>query len=264
MPANARRSKAPRAHWAARAVLGFGFLLLYVPLVTLVATSFQTVAPEGIPREWTLDWYRRALANERIVAALGMSLYVGAWTTLGATIIGTTAGLALQRSRFRAKPWLDGLTHLPLIMPEIVMGLSLLIWFVVLKITLGSFSVILAHITFSVSYVVITVRSRLEGFDDALEDAARDLGANAWQTFRRVTFPLIWPGVFSGALMAFTISFDDFLITFFTTGVGTDTLPLKIYSMIHFGVSPEINALSTLMLGVTFMLVLAFFRPGRS
>ena len=244
-------------------VWALGFLLLYVPLITLVLTSFQSAPIEGQVREWTLDWYRKVLTNGRIVEALGVSLYVGAWTTLGSTLIGTMAGLALQRARFRGRPWLDGLTHLPLIMPEIVMGLSLLIWFVLLKVTLGTFSIILAHITFSVSYVVITVRARLEGFDDALEDAARDLGANSWQTFWRVTFPLIWPGVFSGALMAFTISFDDFLITFFTTGVGTDTLPLKIYSMIHFGVSPEINALSTLMLGATFLLVVLFFRPDR-
>jgi spermidine/putrescine transport system permease protein len=145
-----------------------------------------------------------------------------------------------------------------------VLGLSLLIWFVLLRITLGSFSIILAHITFSVSYVIITVKARLDGFDYSLEEAAQDLGASPWQTFWRVTFPLIWPGVLSGALMAFTLSFDDFLITFFTAGVGSDTLPLKIYAMIKFGVSPEINALSTLMLGATLVMILAFFRPSKN
>jgi spermidine/putrescine transport system permease protein len=146
-------------------------------------------------------------------------------------------------------------------MPEIVLGLSLLIWFVLLKLTLGVLSIVLAHITFSVSYVMITVKARLHGFDEMLEEAARDLGATPWKTFWKVTFPLIWPGILSGALMAFTLSFDDFLITFFTAGVGSDTLPLKIYSMIKFGVSPEINALSTIMLGVTLLMVLLLFNP---
>ncbi len=142
---------------------------------------------------------------------------------------------------FRGANYLMLLIHLPLIMPEIVLGLSLLIWFVLLGITLGTFSIILAHITFSVSYVIITVKARLDGFDYSLEEAAMDLGATRRQTFWKVTFPLIWPGVLSGALMAFTLSFDDFLITFFTAGAGSDTLPLKIYAMIKFGVSPEIT-----------------------
>ena len=146
-------------------------------------------------------------------------------------------------------------------MPEIVLGLALLVWFVLLRVTLGVFSIILAHITFSMSYVIITVKARLHGFDESLEEAAWDLGATGWQTFWRVTLPLIWPGILSGALMAFTLSFDDFLITFFTAGVGSDTLPLKIYSMVKFGISPEINALSTIMLGVTLMMVVLFFRP---
>jgi spermidine/putrescine transport system permease protein len=145
-------------------------------------------------------------------------------------------------------------------MPEIVMGISLLIWFVMLRLTLGTVSIVLAHITFSTSYVVITVKARLDGFDEALIEAAHDLGANSWQTFWRITLPIIWPGILSGALMAFTLSFDDFLITFFTAGVGSDTLPLKIYSMIKFGVTPEINALSTVMLGVTLVLVSFLFK----
>jgi spermidine/putrescine transport system permease protein len=123
---------------------------------------------------------------------------------------------------------------------------------------LGAFSIVLAHITFSVSYVIITVQARLQDFDRTLEEAALDLGATPWKTFWYVTFPLIWPGILSGALLAFTLSFDDFLITFFTAGVGSDTLPLKVYSMIKFGVTPEINALSTTMLLITFILVLSF------
>jgi spermidine/putrescine transport system permease protein len=199
-----------------------------------------------------------------VLESFKVSLWVGFWATLVSTVLGTSAALAVERYRFPGRKAFDAITHVPLIMPEIVLGLSMLIWFVLLRITLGSFSIILAHITFSVSYVIITVKARLDGFDYSLEEAARDLGASPWQTFRRVTFPLIWPGVLSGALMAFTLSFDDFLITFFTAGVGSDTLPLKIYAMIKFGVSPEINALSTLMLGTTLLLVVMFFKPGKA
>ena len=149
-------------------------------------------------------------------------------------------------------------------MPEIVLGLSLLIWFVLLRFTLGTFSIILAHTTFSISYVIITVKARLHGFDQSLEEAAKDLGATPWKTFWKVTFPLIWPGILSGALIAFTLSFDDFLITYFTAGVGSDTLPLKVYAMIKFGVTPEINALSTIMLAATLFLVVVFFKPAKS
>ncbi len=242
--------------WAARAGAALCFVLLYVPLVVLVMTSFFKRG-EG----WTLHWYLKALSNEQVLAALGVSLWVGLWTTVVATVIGTLGALALERGRFRGKALLEAAVHAPLVMPEIVMALSLLIWFVWLRITLGQLSIILAHITFSISYVVVTVRARLHGFDPALEEAARDLGATPLLTFLRVTLPLAMPGIVSGALMAFTLSFDDFLITFFTAGVGYDTLPVKIYSMVKFGVSPEINAVSTVLLVATFLLVLLFSFP---
>lgn len=246
--------------WA-RIVTAAAFAVLYVPLVALVIYSF--LGTETGARTWTLDWYRKVLSNHEMLASFSRSVEVGAWTTLIATILGTSLALALARYRFKGRRVLDAVLQIPLIMPEIVLGLAMLIWFVMLRITLGTFSIVLAHVTFSVSYVIITVRARLDGFDLSLEDAARDLGATPWITFWRVTFPLIWPGILSGALMAFTLSFDDFLITFFTAGVGSDTLPLKIYAMIKFGVSPEINALSTLILVATFALVLVFFRPPR-
>lgn len=244
----------------AKAITVFGFLLLYIPLVSLVVYSFLT-AQSGQPREWTLEWYRKLFTNQLVLEAFNRSVSVGFWSTLGSTLLGTTAALALTRYRFPGRKVFDAMTYLPLIMPELVLGLALLIWFVVLKITLGTFSIILAHITFSISYVIITVKARLHGFDESLEEAARDLGATPWKTFWKVTFPLISPGILSGALIAFTLSFDDFLITFFTAGVGADTLPLKIYAMIKFGVTPEINALSTIMLAVTLVLVLLFFKP---
>jgi spermidine/putrescine transport system permease protein len=255
----------PRSPTSMRWITFFAFVLLYAPLLSMVVYSFLgPISGPGSPNEWTLIWYRKVIANEQVLDAFEISLWVGFWSTVLATVLGTAAAVALERYRFPGRKTFDALIHLPLIMPEIVLGLSLLIWFVVLRITLGSFSIILAHITFSISYVIITVKARLDGFDYSLEEAARDLGASSFQTFWKVTFPLIWPGILSGALMAFTLSFDDFLITFFTAGVGSDTLPLKIYAMIKFGVSPEINALSALMLGATLLLVLTFFRPSKS
>jgi spermidine/putrescine transport system permease protein len=255
----------PHAPRIARAATAFGFLLLYVPLLVLVIYSFLApVDGPGSPNGWTLEWYRRVLRNQLVLDAFNVSLAVGLWSALISTVLGTMAALAIERTRFPGRRIFDAVTHLPLIMPEIVLGLALLIWFVALKITLGTVSIVLAHVTFSMSYVIITVKARLAGFDESLEEAARDLGASSWQVFWKVTLPMIWPGVLSGALMAFTLSFDDFLITFFTAGVGSDTLPLKIYSMIKYGVSPEINALSTLMLGVTLVLVVIFFKPPKT
>jgi spermidine/putrescine transport system permease protein len=236
----------PLPPMASKVISGFAFFLLYAPLISLVTYSF--LGPSngpGSPLQWTMFWYSKVLANQQVLEAFKVSVWVGIWSTLISTLLGTSAALAIERYRFPGRKIFDGLIHLPLIMPEIVLGLSLLIWFVLLGITLGTFSIILAHITFSVSYVIITVKARLDGFDYSLEEAAMDLGA-------------------TGALMAFTLSFDDFLITFFTAGAGSDTLPLKIYAMIKFGVSPEINALSTLMLAITLVLVLIFFRPGKS
>ncbi len=246
-----------------KAITAATFLLLYIPLVCLVAYSFIATDPVTGESRFTLQWFSEALSDESLKSGLWVSLWVGLWTTVGSTILGTTAAIALERAQFKGKKIFDALTLVPLIVPEIVLGLSLLIWFVFLGLTLGSLSIILAHITFSFSYVIITVRTRLKGFDRSLEEAARDLGANAWKTFWRITLPLIWPGVLSGAVMAFTLSFDDFLITFFTSGVGNDTLPIKLYSMIKFGISPKVNALSTLILVATIFLVIFIFNPKR-
>lgn len=256
-------TKATRTHWVIQWVTWFGFLLLYLPLASLVIFSFLRF-PEGTAdfaqHEWTLEWYRKLAGNQLIVDAFTLSLEVGFWATLGSTLLGTAAALALTRSRFIGRRVFDTFTYVPMILPEIVMGLALLVWFVLLRITLGSVSIVLAHITFSVSYVTLSVKSRLQNFDELLIDAARDLGAPPLAIFLKVILPLIWPGILSGSLMAFTLSFDDFLITFFTAGANSDTLPLKIYSMIKFGLSPEINALSTLLLGATFVLVVILFQ----
>jgi len=229
------------------------FLFLYIPLFVVAVLSFLNDAPgEGA---WTLKWYVQAFENDLLRESLWMSLWVGLGSTLGATVLGTGAALALERTRFRGRNLFDALNLIPLVMPEIVMGLSLLIWFVFLKMSLGIVSMTLAHITFCLSFVIITVRARLADYDDSVEEAARDLGATPWQTFWKVTLPLIWPGILSGALMAFTLSFDDFLIAYFTSGVGNDTLPVKLYAMIKYGVSPTINAMSTLLVVATIVLV---------
>lgn len=255
-----------RNSWGRRALYattGLAFVTLYVPLLIMLVYSFIDPAPQATAM-WTLKWYRLALSNELTLQALRISLWVGFWSTLGSTVLGTLGALALQRSRFIGRQAFGALVYVPLVMPEIVMGLSLLIWFVALRIPLGQFCIILGHITFSLSYVLITVRSRLEDFDPAVEEAARDLGATPWQTFWKVTFPIISPAIVSGALIAFTLSFDDFLVTFFTAGVGSDTLPVRIYSMIKFGMSPEIHALSSVVMVATLVLVLWFFRRGSS
>jgi spermidine/putrescine transport system permease protein len=242
----------------------FGFLLIYAPLVLLILGSFLpfgfTASQSG---GWSLRWYRKLLAEPTIIDALWMSVVVGFWSTLGATFLGTAAAIALSRGQFVGKRVFSVLTYFPLVMPEIVLGLALLTWFVLLNLTLGVVSIVSAHITFSTSYVLLTVKTRLDGFDDSLLEAARDLGATPFQIFWKVTLPLIFPGILAGSLMAFTLSFDDFLITYFTAGAGSETLPIKIYSMIKFGITPEINALSTLMLLITLVTILALFGPLR-
>jgi spermidine/putrescine transport system permease protein len=244
---------------SAKTVTGIAFAALYLPLAVMLIDSFLEFSPMAGAAHLTLKWYRQAMNDHPIIEALGNSLWIAGWTTLVSSVIGTAAAVPLQRARFRGKGALQLFTYVPLVMPEIVMGLSLLIWFAMLGTRLGPFCVILSHITFSLSYVILTVRGRLENSDPALEEAARDLGATPWLAFWKVTFPLIWPGILSGALIAFTLSFDDFLITFFTAGVGSDTLPVRIYSMIKFGVSPEIHALSSLMIAATALLILGFF-----
>lgn len=252
----------PRARASVRWVAIFCFLLLYIPLISMVVYSF--LAPSngpGSPLEFSLQWYRKVFENGPLIDSLFLSLGIAVANTLGATLLGTMAALSFERAHFRGKELFKGITVIPLVMPELVLGISLLIWFVILRLTLGAFSIILAHITFSISFVIITVQTRLKDFDHAVEEAAKDLGATPWQCFWRVTFPLIWPGILSGAMMAFTLSFDDFLISFFTTGVNSDPLPLKIYSMVKFGISPEINAISTIVLAITFVLVFSLYRP---
>jgi spermidine/putrescine transport system permease protein len=193
--------------------------------------------------------------NEAIGSALRNSLYISLTSTIVSTVFGTMVALAMERYTFRGKLAFDALLYLPIIIPDIAMAVMLLLFFVLSKIPLGKTTIIISHIAFNISFVAIVVRARLAQFDRTLEEAAQDLYANNWHTFRRVTLPLLMPGILGGALLAFTLSLDDFVITFFTAGPGATTLPLRIYSMVKLGVTPEINALSAIMILVSIVLV---------
>src|SRR5678816_4490829 len=206
---------------------------------------------------FTFGWYDKLFHNQDMLLAAGNSLLLGLTASAVSTVLGTMAGLAMYRYRLRLLPIL---VLTPIAIPEILMGVSLLIFFVLLNLTLGLVSVALAHIAFCIGFVAIVVRARMAGMDESLVEAARDCGATPWQAFRHVTLPLIMPGVIAGALMAFTLSIDDFVITFFTAGAGTVTLPLQIYSMIKIAVTPEVNAVSTLLMLLTLALIIVASR----
>ncbi|HEY1460578.1 MAG TPA: ABC transporter permease [Casimicrobiaceae bacterium] len=238
------------ALWVAAAI---GYAFLYVPLVIVIVYSFND---SRLNAEWvgfTLDWYDKLFHNEEMLTAAANSLFIALVASAVATVLGTMAGMAMYRYKTRLLPVL---VLTPIAIPEILMGVSLLIFFVMINFTLGIFSVALAHIAFCIGFVAIVVRARLSGMDESLTEAARDCGASPWQTFRYITLPLIMPGVIAGALMAFTLSIDDFVITFFTAGAGTVTLPLQIYSMIKIAVTPEVNAVSTLLMLLTLALII--------
>lgn len=227
------------------------YFILYAPIIILVIYSFNSSKLNAVWQGFTFNWYSVLANDSDVITALAHSLTVACISTLIATIIGTLAAVGMYKYKFKGKTVLDGLLYVPIVIPEIVMGISLLVFFTQLKITLGLLTLILAHVTFCVSYVVIVVRARMKSFDKSLEEAAMDLGANGLQTFVKVTLPVIMPGIVAGALMSFTLSLDDVIISFFVSGAGYETLPLRIYSMVRVGVSPEINALSTVMLIIT-------------
>jgi spermidine/putrescine transport system permease protein len=231
------------------------YVFLYAPIAILIVFSFNRGRQTAVWEGATLDWYRSLVHNDLIRSAVRNSVLVGVASTMVATVFGTLAALALGRYEFRGKSATRNLLYLPIIIPEIVIGAALVTFFGVATLRLSLWTVILAHIVFSVSYVAIVVRARLSGFDRSLEEAALDLGARPVQTFFRVTLPLIAPGIVAGALLCFTISIDDYVITSFVAGVGATTLPLQIYSMLKVGVTPEVNAVSTLLLVVTVVLI---------
>ncbi|ENK0556463.1 extracellular solute-binding protein [Clostridium botulinum] len=231
------------------------YIFLYLPIFVLVVFSFNKSKLNATFTGFTLDWYKNLINNTQILEALRNSLIIAFISTFFAVIIGTLAAIGMYRYKFKGKRAMEGLLYIPVVIPEIVMGISMLAFFSSLNLPAGLITLILAHITFCISYVIIVVRARLDGFDSALEEAAQDLGATPWQTLTKVTLPVISPGIISGALLAFTLSLDDVIISFFAAGPDSNTLPLKIFSMVKFGVTPEINALSTVMMVFTLSMV---------
>ena len=241
------------------------FAFLYLPILILVLFSFNASRFGASWTGWTLDWYRELLADRRIADAFRTTMIIAVISTAVSTVLGTMLALALERHRFRGRTTIDATIYLPVVIPDIVMAVSLLAFFSLLfrllnsalgmGVRTGLGTVIISHIAFNISYVAVTVRASLRNFDMRLEEAAQDLGATPWQTFRRVTLPLIMPGILGGALIAFTLSLDDFVVTFFTAGPGVNTLPLEVYGRVRRSITPEINAVSTLMLLASVILV---------
>ena len=229
----------------------------YLPILILVANSFNLARFSSRWEGFSLVWYAKLFHSPEIWQALQNTLIIAVSVTAVSVVLGTTAAYALHRwaaSRLQRVHYT--LIYQPLVVPEILMGISLLMAFVAAGVPLGLFTIFLAHVTFCVSYVAMTVLGRLQDFDFSVIEAARDLGASPWQSTRRVLVPMLMPGIVAGALLAFTLSVDDFVITFFVAGPGSTTLPLRIYSMIKYGAPPMINALSTLLLAVTMTAIL--------
>ena len=231
------------------------YVFLHLPLLVLMAFSFNDSKFSVDWQGFTLAWYQRLLERSDIMRGLKASLIVGVASTVISALLGTLLALALARHRFRGRTALEGFLYVPIVTPEIVVGISLLILFALFKIPLGLTTITIAHVAFSVSFVVIVVLARLEGMDGTLEEAAMILGADEVTTFWKVTVPQLWPGILSGALLAFTMSFDDFLITSFVSGSGSSTLPIVVYGMVRRNVEPSINAISTIILLVTTGLI---------
>lgn len=246
-----------RRHWFSKTGLWLGLSFLYLPIVSMIVFSFNNsrlVTVWDAPNSPTLKWYGELFRNEQILGAAWLSIRIAAMTATGAVILGTLAGLVLARfGPFRGRALLSGMTTAPLVMPEVITGLSLLLLFVALEQLIGwpdvrdATTITIAHITFSMAYVTIVVQSRLAGFDNSLEEAALDLGARPAKVFFRITLPLIVPAIMSGWLLAFTLSWDDVVVSQFVAGPGSTTLPMVIFSKVRLGVSPDVNALATIM-----------------
>ena len=233
--------------------LGLTFAFLYLPIAILIGLSFNRA---GMPTAWTgfsFDWYGKLAASPKIIAATRNSLIVAASST------------AIAIEQRRTSPKVDALLFAPMIIPDIVLAIALLTFFTLIGATLGLYSIVLSHVVFNIAFVTAVVRARLKSFDWSLEEASRDLGAGPWTTFGAITLPLILPSIVAAALLAFTLSFDEFIIAYFTAGAGqgSTTLPMQIYAMIRFGVTPEINAMATIIIIVSFILVLSAQRLNR-
>jgi spermidine/putrescine transport system permease protein len=231
------------------------YLFLHIPILVLVAFSFNNSKFSVAWSGFTLSWYQRLLERPDILRGLKASLVVGSISTMIAAVLGTLMALALSRHRFRGRTWMEGFLYVPIVTPEIVVGISLLILFALFKLPLGLATITIAHVAFNLSFVVIVVLARLQGMDRSLEEAAMRLGADEVSTFWKVTVPQLWPGIVAAALLAFTMSFDDYVITSFVSGPGSSTLPIVVYGMVRKNIEPSINAISTIILLTTTGLI---------
>jgi putrescine transport system permease protein len=238
--------------------LTLGFAFLYIPILLLVIYSFNASKLVTVWAGFSTKWYQALWQNQALMDAVVTTLEVGLISATIATVLGTLGALALARfGLFWGRTLFTGLIYAPLVIPEVITGLSLLLLFVAIDFDRGYWTITLAHITFTMCFVCVVVQSRLAGFDRSLEDAALDLGCPPWRTFLTITLPLIMPGVLAGFLLAFTLSLDDLVLASFTSGPGATTLPMKIYSQVRLGITPEINAISTLMIGAITLGVLS-------
>lgn len=233
-------------------MLGF----LYIPIMILVLFSFNTSKRNIVFQGFTLEWYHKMLENTRLIEALQNTLIVALVSTAFAVTIGTIGAYGLHKYNFRGKQAIQALMYIPVVIPEIILGIALLSIFSIVNLPLGLLTMIIAHTTFCIPFVVFTVRARLNGFDNSIEEAAMDLGANRIITFFEIVLPSIMPGVVSGALLSLTLSMDDVIISFFTTGPDSTTLPMQVFSMVRSGISPDVNAMFTLILAVTVTVVI--------
>jgi putrescine transport system permease protein len=245
--------------------LAFGFAFLYLPILLLVVYSFNASRLVTVWGGFSTQWYAALFRNEALMSAAWVTLRVGLVSATLATVLGTLAALALTRfGRFRGRTLFTGMIYAPMVMPEVITGLSLLLFFVALNVDRGFWTIVLAHVTFTMCFVAVVVQSRLVSFDRALEEAALDLGATPLRAFFSVTLPLIAPAVAAGFLLAFTLSIDDLVIASFTAGPGATTLPMRIYSQVRLGVTPEINAASTILIAlVTLGVIVATLATKR-
>ena len=232
-----------------------GLIFLYAPILLLLIFSFNVARFSSMWEGWTLHWYGQIVADSTLWTATQNSLLVGINSTLMALGLGISAAIVLESDRWKGTRILDGIVVLPLVIPEIMMGVALLLFFVITGMPLGLFTITIGHCVFSLPLVTVIIRTRLRKLDPQLVEAAHDLGATHWQAFRHITFPLLRPAIISAALMAFTVSLDDFVVTFFIAGPGSTTLPLHVFSMIRTGVSPAINALSALLVTISMIFI---------
>lgn len=257
---NRLRPKASR--WLLGSISGLLGIFLYAPILVVIVFSFNTARHGTGWHGFTWHWYQALWHNPVALAAARNTLILGVVSTLLATFLGTMLGLGLHRAPFPGRAFFSWAILVPVVVPDIVMAVALLLFFALVRGWLGLFALglgtmIAAHVTFQIPFVALVVRARLAGLDPALHEAARDLGASPAQAFWRITFPLLWPGIMAGAMLAFTLSLDDFVVSFFTAGPGSGTLPILIYSSVKRGITPDINALSSLLVLASLLATVA-------